>query len=198
MNYFGGKGPSLFGYWRGTKILNHIHGYSDENGRWCTSESDIARVAESYFQNLFTTSQPSNLELVIDLVDKVVTPTMNLLLLQPYTLEDVKRALFSMHPSKSPKLDGMSPFFFQKYWHTVGNNVTNVVLSMLHSGNFLQKMNHTHIVFIPKINEPKSISNYCPISLGNIGSRIGCKVLLLFFIIREEIYFVLLITQDCI
>lgn len=28
---------------------NHIHGIMDEMGRWCTFESDINRVAESYF-----------------------------------------------------------------------------------------------------------------------------------------------------
>ena len=55
-----------------------------------------------------------------------------------------------MHPSKSPRLDGMSPFFFQKFWHIVGNDVTNVVLSVLNSGHMLHKMNYTHIVLIPK------------------------------------------------
>ncbi|XP_075663398.1 uncharacterized protein LOC142632978 [Castanea sativa] len=40
---------------------NHIHGFLDENGQWCTSESDTARVAEAYFQNLFTSTNPTNL-----------------------------------------------------------------------------------------------------------------------------------------
>ena len=38
-------------------------------------------------------------------------------------------------------------------------------------------MSYTHIVLIPKINEPKSISNYRPISLGNVVSIIVSKVL---------------------
>lgn len=159
---------------------NHIYGFLDENDWWCTSESDTARVAEIYFQNLFTMSNPTNLESVLDSVDKVVTPDMNHTLLQPYTPDEVKRALFSMHSSKSPGPDGMSssfPFFFQKYWHIVGIDVTNVVLSVLHSGHFLHKMSSTHIVFIPKTNEPKHVSNYRPISLGNVVSRIVSKVL---------------------
>ena len=52
---------------------------------------------------------------VLDLVDRVVTLDMNNTLLQPYTPDEVKQALFQMHPSKSPGPDGMSPFFFQKY-----------------------------------------------------------------------------------
>ena len=38
-------------------------------------------------------------------------------------------------------------------------------------------MSYTHIVLIPKINEPKSVSDYRPISLGNVVSRIVSKVL---------------------
>ena len=69
-------------------------------------------------------------------------------------------ALFNMHSSKSPGPDGMSPFFFQKYWHIVGTDVTNAILSILQSSHFLHKVSYTHIVLIPKINEPKSISDY--------------------------------------
>ena len=46
----------------------------------------------------------------------------------------------------------MSPFFFEKYWHIVGRDVTTTVLSVLQSGHFLHKMNYTHIVLIPKRN----------------------------------------------
>ena len=108
----------------------------------------------------------------MELVDRVVTPDMNQALLQPYTLEEVKRALFSMHPSESSGLDGMSHFFFQKYWQIVGIDVTNAGISVLHSGHFLHKMNYTHIVLISKINERKNVSNYRPISLGNVVSII--------------------------
>ena len=90
------------------------------------------------------------MERVIESVDHVVTEEMAQSLVRPYTEEEVRTALFQMHPSKSPGLDGMSPFFFQKFWHIVWNDVTASVLSFLHSGRYLQKMNFTHIVLIPK------------------------------------------------
>ena len=71
-------------------------------------------MAESYFQKLFTTANPVGMDPVLDLVDRVVTLDMNNTLLQPYTPDEVKQALFQMHPSKSPGPDGMSPFFFSK------------------------------------------------------------------------------------
>ena len=40
----------------------------------------------------------------------------------------------------------------------------------------LHNMNFTHIVLIPKNNELKNMSDYKPISLGNVISRIVSKV----------------------
>ena len=37
----------------------------------------------------------------------------------------------------------------------MGDDIIEVVLSVLSSGHMLHKMNYTHIVLIPKINEPK-------------------------------------------
>ena len=71
----------------------------------------------------------------------------------------------------------MSPFFFQKYWHIVGRDVIEAVLSVLNSSHFLHKMNQTHIVLIPKKNYPKYLLEFRPISLGNVISRIYSKIL---------------------
>ena len=102
---------------------------------------------------------------------------MNETLVQPYTEDEVRTALFQMHPLKAPRPDGMSPFFFQKYWHIEGRDVTSAVLSSLHSGRCLRKMNFTHIVLVPKVNDPQHITEFRPINLSNVVSRIVSKVL---------------------
>ena len=117
------------------------------------------------------------MEDVIDSMDQMVTEGMAHSLTRPYTEEEVKTALFQMHLSKPPGPDGMSPFFFQKFWHIVGHDVTVVVLSVLHSGRYLRKMNYTHIVLIPKKEDPEYFTDFRPISLGNVVSQIISKVL---------------------
>ena len=63
-----------------------------------------------------------------------------------------------------------------KLWHIVSHDVTEVVLSVLHSSHMLKKMKHTHIVLIPK-KDPTHLVDYRPISLGNVVSRIISMVI---------------------
>ena len=129
---------------------NHISGVLDTDGGLHTSDKQIAHVAKQYFKELFTTANPTDMGSVLDAVDRRVAPNMNNALLQRCTPDEVRRALFQMHPSKSPGPDGMSPFFFQKYWNIVGSDVTKAILLVLNYGHMLRKMNYTHIVLIPK------------------------------------------------
>ena len=102
-------------------------------------------------------------------------------LTHPYMEEEVKTAFFQMHPSKSPRLDCMLPFFFQKFWHIVGYDVTTAVLYVLHSERYLRKR-IIHILFLlqkkkKKKNDPEYVTDFRPISLGNVVSQIISKVL---------------------
>ena len=139
-----------------------------------TTEESIAHIAESYFQHLFTSANLINANVVLDSADKLVTPRMNDILLQRYTSEEVRLALFQMHPSKSPR---PAHFFFQKFWHIVGTDVTVAILLVLNFGHMLKKMNYTHIVLIPKKNDPKHMAEYRPISLGKVVFRILSRVI---------------------
>lgn len=49
---------------------------------------------------------------VIHHVLDVVTPDMNRMLLEEYSHEEVKEALFQMYQTKAPGHDGMNPLFF--------------------------------------------------------------------------------------
>ena len=72
-------------------------------------------MAESYFKDLFAETPAVNIEGVVQAVERRVTPQMNDRLTQRYSPDEVRTALFQMHPSKALGPDGMSPFFFQKY-----------------------------------------------------------------------------------
>jgi exonuclease III len=156
---------------------NTITGLLDSLDIWQEDTQVIGRIIENYFSQMFTSATQCQTEITTETLDQVVTPLHNQTLLSPYTAEEIKKAVFQMHPSKSPGPDGMSCFFFQKYWHILGDNITQAVLSFLSSGHLLKKINYTHIVLIPKIKNPQQVSDYRPISLCNVLYKIVSKVL---------------------
>ena len=55
--------------------------------------------------------------------------------------------------------------------------MTEVVLTALNSGSILESINSTFIALIPKIKDPKKVSNFRPISLCNVVYKLIAKVL---------------------
>ena len=80
-------------------------------------------------------------------------------------------------PSKSSGPNEISSYFFQQLWSIVEPDVTSVVLLVLHSGHCLRKMHHSHVVLIPNKTNPEYITEYQPISLGNVVARVVSKVI---------------------
>jgi len=101
-----------------------MDGLMDEGGVWRTGVENTLEVVERYFTNLFSTSHSNTIDEVLVSVDAVITEDMNRNLLLPFVGEEVSKALFQIHPSNSPGPDDMSPFFFQKYWHIMGREMS--------------------------------------------------------------------------
>ena len=102
---------------------------------------------------------------------------MNEYLCQPFQVVDVQKALKLMHPKKSPGPNSMLPLFYQHFWSLSGECVTKAVLDFLNCGVIPPRFNETHIVLIPKVKNPTMVSQYRPISLSNVISRLASKVL---------------------
>ncbi|XP_058749040.1 uncharacterized protein LOC131622002 [Vicia villosa] len=95
----------------------------------------------------------------------------------PYSTEEVKDALWQMHPSKSPGPDGLPAFFFQKYWSIIGGDVTQLVLEVLNGTVNPSFMNKTFIALIPKMKNPNSPKDFRPISLCNVVMKMVTKTI---------------------
>ena len=92
-------------------------------------------------------------------------------------LEEIKEALWSMKPYKSPGPDGLHAGFYQWFWLIVGDSVIKEVMKIFVDRKVPDFLNKTLIVLIPKTQGPESIGNYRPISLCNSIYKIISKVI---------------------
>lgn len=97
-------------------------------------------IVVDYFTKLFASNGGGNMNEVLANVTPRVTTEMNLELMQSVTDEEVKTAIFQMHPTKAPGLDGMTPGIYQKHWGFVGMDVCNGVRSLMQSGQMPRKV----------------------------------------------------------
>ena len=94
-----------------------------------------------------------------------------------YILYEIEAAFFQMGPTKAPGPDGMNVLFYQKFWHTVGDNGLFAILEFLNTSCMPPALNHSYIVLIPKSKNPVKVSDFRPISLCNVIYKIIAKVL---------------------
>ena len=159
------------------KKKNTISKIMDERGNWRDFSLEIAKVAVSYFERLYMTSNPDKILEVVEAIDPKVSTDMNQSLIKQFTRDEVEAALKQMHPSKSPGPDGMPALFYQKYWDIVGSDVVSMILNVLNSNTSMADINKTYITLIPKVNNPAKMTDFRPISLCNVIYKLISKVL---------------------
>lgn len=159
------------------KRKNQIIGLFNEDGRWCSSDEDLEGTILSYYGNLFSSAQPSNIAETVNSLPCIISADMNEALTKQLTLEEIYLALKQMHPSKSPGLDGFSPIFYQRFWPLVWDDVVNAVRCFSESDTKMRQKHCTHVALIPKVKIPENMTQLRPISLCNVLYKIGSKAL---------------------
>jgi len=150
----------------------------DNNDVWVSDVDGMKNIVSNYITNLFTSSNPTKMERVTDLLPRRVMAEHNEFLMKPLTKLEVYEALMDMDPSKAPGPDGMSLKFFQFLWDTVGDKIFIASKNIFKGKCALPAdLNHTNRVLIPKCQHPKCMGELRPISLCNVLYRIFSKVL---------------------
>ncbi|XP_074377107.1 uncharacterized protein LOC141718627 [Apium graveolens] len=79
----------------------------DENGSWVEWQDGLKELLTNYYQELYSSSQVDNDE-VINCVKPKISEKQNVQLMKEITEEEVREAIFHMHPDKAPGPDGFS------------------------------------------------------------------------------------------
>ncbi|XP_057444459.1 uncharacterized protein LOC130736674 [Lotus japonicus] len=156
---------------------NLIEEIEDANGVKFQRDVDIARVLKNYFEDIFSSSNPSGEEELASLVADRVTEAHRSILSVPFTRDEVEEALFQMHPTKAPGVDGFPALFYQKFWPIVGDDVSTFCLQVLNGDSLPGMVNQTLLVLIPKVKKAVLANQFRPISLCNVVFKIITKTI---------------------
>ncbi|KAL2224840.1 UNVERIFIED_CONTAM: Transposon TX1 uncharacterized protein [Sesamum indicum] len=153
---------------------------NDENGSTHTEPEEVIYEFVSYYQNLLGGNRR---QILVDInylrpwVRHIITNEEASRLCLPFTLENVKNAVFDISEDKAPGPDGYSSGFFKAAWPVVGTEVTRAVLNFFTTRKLLKQFNSTLLALIPKVHNPMTVGDFRPISCCNVLYKIIAKLL---------------------
>ncbi|GKA13730.1 RNA-directed DNA polymerase, eukaryota [Tanacetum coccineum] len=95
----------------------------------------------------------------------------------PISRDEIRLAVWGCGEDKSPGPDGFTFEFFRKFWKVVGPDFCIAVEWFFEHGSFAIGCNSSFVALIPKILDPKIVSDYRPISLIGSLYKVITKIL---------------------
>lgn len=86
-------------------------------------------------------------------------------LTKPFSIEEIKNALFSMDTNRAPAPDNIPIEFYQHCWDVVKNDIVKIFDQFYEGSLDVQRLNYGVITLLPKISEANKIEQYRPICL---------------------------------
>lgn len=143
---------------------------------WVEGLMEIKVEVKNHFERLFAEVDYSR-----PVLDGVSFPNISIedndFLTAPFSLEEIKEAIWSCDGKKSPGPDGFNLQFYKFFWHILKFEVRDFLLEFYNNASFPKVVTATFIALIPKNDHPQSLSEYRPISLIGSMYKIVAKLL---------------------
>ncbi|CAL1377815.1 unnamed protein product [Linum trigynum] len=113
---------------------NTIKRLWDDSGRWHVGQQAVSNYFVQNYQHLFTVGDSPQSWPVLESFPRRLEEYDNEALLRPFSREEIFDALKQMGKRKAPGADGLSVFFFRRYWHVIGDEVVANIVQILTTG----------------------------------------------------------------
>ncbi|WCJ40290.1 DNAse I-like superfamily protein [Euphorbia peplus] len=113
---------------------NFISGLKIEGDTWCVNDIEIREAAVDFYKNLFSDDNKSPLELCRTDSFPILTPQVFEGMDGQPTDDEIRNALFQMHPWKAPGIDGFQAGVYQKNWAIMKNSLCALVKKAFREG----------------------------------------------------------------
>jgi hypothetical protein len=98
-------------------------------------------------------------------------------LIKPFSVEEVKAAIWDYDSFKSPGPDGINFGFFKDFWIDLKEDIMRFVNEFHPNGKLSKDINSSFIALIPKVDSPQTLNDFRPISLVGSLYKVLAKLL---------------------
>lgn len=130
-----------------------------------------------FFQNI--SALLGNLEHVLTFDPKPLYPTtMDLTILgAPFTVQEIESVVMSLGKNRASGPDGLPSEFLQNNWKDLKDQVIQIIMGFGNNTVDLTDINRANVVMIPKIDSPREVGDFRPISVINVIPKLIYKIL---------------------
>uniref|UniRef100_A0A803PQB5 Reverse transcriptase n=1 Tax=Cannabis sativa TaxID=3483 RepID=A0A803PQB5_CANSA len=144
------------------KEENRIVSFVTKQGDLNNHFPDVVHHFLSHFQSIMGKAKPTSMEIQPDCI--ALGPKLNLdqqvHLLKPFSLKEVRAAMFSIPITKSPGPDGYGSGFFRLIWPEMGKDIHAAIAHFFETNQFPTELHSTTLSLIPKTESPSKVIDY--------------------------------------
>ncbi|GJR14842.1 putative reverse transcriptase domain-containing protein [Tanacetum coccineum] len=146
------------------------------DGEWVDEPNRVKEEFRSHFANRFQDTGVSRCRLNFRFPSRLTADQISDLE-KPVSFDEIRKAVWSCGENKSPGPDGFTFEFFRKYWDSIGPDMCVAVEWFFRHNSFAKGCNASFITLIPKSQDPKTVSDFRPISLIGSLYKVVTKIL---------------------
>jgi len=98
-------------------------------------------------------------------------------LIRPFTVDEVKQAVWDCDSYKSPGPGDINFGFIKQFWSTMKEDFMRFITEFHRNGRLKKGINATFIALIPKVSSPQRLNEFRPISLVGSMYKVLAKIL---------------------
>lgn len=120
---------------------------------------EVKAEVKRHFEQFFSESDLSRP--VLDDIDFPKSSKMdNTVLTTPFTIDEIREAIWSCDGNKSPGLDGFNFNFFKSCWELIKEEVFRFIQEFHFNASFPKAISASFLALIPKKDNPQSLQRF--------------------------------------
>ncbi|KAL3623019.1 hypothetical protein CASFOL_031835 [Castilleja foliolosa] len=148
-----------------------------EVGTEITDTATIGQLAVDHYSTLFQSTQYCIKEELFQGISKRIQEIDNEELIKIPEEAEIFQAVKELSPESAPGMDGFTGHFYRECREIINIDVQNLVTGFFRGDQMSRANATTSLILLPKVERPKGMGDYRPISLLNFSGKIISRII---------------------